>query len=232
MALQRILTQVFWVVITNYLDDYVPFSDVALLTSVSEAFVMEHDKALSACLSLFGSKHFVPVLMCEYFHARVSMNFNACTTFRFFYRRRLIVHVARAQVWVGREGTSFTVVAAVASKQRVCHGVQRRGFVVSTGSSWEDTALPLPHQTRITHVICLLSRCRICKTRWTRYGRLFSFPTAHVQGGSWARAMARPPRPRQKCHLPMGLKLRTERGSPKKRAHQCQPKVRQRPFGA
>ena len=35
MALQRILTQVFWVVITNYLDDYVPFSDVAL-TSVSE----------------------------------------------------------------------------------------------------------------------------------------------------------------------------------------------------
>ena len=27
--LQRILTQVFWVVITNYLDDYVPFSDIS-----------------------------------------------------------------------------------------------------------------------------------------------------------------------------------------------------------
>ena len=38
MALQRILTQVFWVVITNYLDDYVPFSDVAL-TSVSEKVI-------------------------------------------------------------------------------------------------------------------------------------------------------------------------------------------------
>ena len=34
MALQRILTQVFWVVITNYLDDYVPFSDVALTSKV------------------------------------------------------------------------------------------------------------------------------------------------------------------------------------------------------
>ena len=38
MALQRILTQVFWVVITNYLDDYVPFPDVAL-TSVSEKVI-------------------------------------------------------------------------------------------------------------------------------------------------------------------------------------------------